>query len=138
VAFKLTIVTPARLVFDEEVESVVLPGSEGDFGVLEHHERFLAPLRTGEAQITARKGGPVLWAAIAGGFADVTGERVVVLADACELAAEIDVARAEAARVRAEQMIKEVEAGAEDATRLELYEGALLRAIVRLQVSKRT
>ena len=129
----LTIVTPERQVFDEEAESVVLPGAEGDFGVLPHHERLLAPLRTGEAQIRVR--GQVLWAAIAGGFAEVTGERVVVLADACELASEIDLARAQAAQARAEREIQELRSGLADDARLQLYELALQRALVRQQVA---
>jgi len=133
VSLDLTIVTPERQVFDEEAESVVLPGAEGDFGVLPHHERLLAPLRTGEAQIRVR--GQVLWAAIAGGFAEVTGERVVVLADACELASEIDLARAQAAQARAEREIQELRSGLADDARLQLYELALQRALVRQQVA---
>jgi F-type H+-transporting ATPase subunit epsilon len=131
--FKLTIVTPERQVFDGEVETVVLPGAEGDFGVLAQHERLLAPLRTGEAQIRQR--GEVLWAAIASGFAEVTGEHVVVLADACELAGEIDVARAQAAQAKAEREIQELRAREADDARLHSYEAALQRALVRQQVA---
>ena len=53
--FELVIVTPHREVYRDRVDAVVLPGSEGDFGVLESHERFLSPLRVGQAEI--RKGG---------------------------------------------------------------------------------
>ena len=54
----LTIVTPQGIVFQGPVESVVLPGAEGEFGVLENHERFLSPLRTGEVEIKTRRGAP--------------------------------------------------------------------------------
>jgi F-type H+-transporting ATPase subunit epsilon len=132
VPLELTIVTPERQVFDDEVESVVLPGAEGDFGVLENHERVLAPLRAGEAQIKQR--GQVVWAFIAGGFAEVTADHVVVLADACELAHEIDLARAQAAQARAERELQVLKSG-QDATRLALEEAALQRALIRQQVA---
>ena len=72
---ELSIVTPERQVFAGSVDNVVLPGAEGDFGVLENHERFLAPLRIGEARI--ENGGRVQWAAITDGFAQVTGAALV-------------------------------------------------------------
>jgi len=92
VPFELVIVTPHREVYRDRVDGVVLPGSEGEFGVLENHERFLSPLLMGQAEI--RKGGETLHAAIASGFARVEGQSVSVLVDACELAGEIDVAGA--------------------------------------------
>ncbi len=130
---ELTIVTPEREVFSGTVDNIVLPGSEGDFGVLEHHERFLAPLRIGEAHVDA--GGTTRYAAISDGFAQVNGERVVVLVDSCELADEIDVARASAARERAERRIRELESGHEDDVELRLSEAALQRAVIRIQVA---
>ena len=130
---ELTIVTPERQVFAGPVANVVLPGSEGDFGVLEHHERFLAPLRIGEARI--EQDGRVRYAAVTDGFAEVTGERVVVLVDACELAEDIDAARAERARERAERQIHEVKNGSGEVRSLQLYEAALQRAIIRIQVA---
>ena len=99
--FELVIVTPHREVYRDRVDGVVLPGSEGEFGVLESHERFLSPLRPGQAEI--RKGGETLHAAIASGFARVEGQSVSVLVDECELAGEIDVADAR----RAEQSARE-------------------------------
>ena len=130
---ELTIVTPEREVYSGPAENVVLPGSEGDFGVLEKHERFLAPLRTGEVEV--KIDGESHWAAISDGFAQVTGDRVTVLVDTCELAKEIDVARAEAAKSRAERRIHEVQAGQEEETRLHTYEAALERAVIRIQVA---
>jgi len=134
-ALELTIVTPERQVFTGDVAQVVLPGSEGDFGVLAHHERFLAPLRIGEARI--EQDGRVQYAAVTDGFAEVTGERVVVLVDACELAEDIDAARAERARERAERQIREVQDGSGEVRNLQLYEAALQRAIIRIQVARK-
>jgi len=132
--FHLTIVTPQGASFDSEVDAVVLPGSEGDFGVLPDHERFLCPLRIGEVQIQA--GGTTTWAAVSSGFADVSGAQVAVLVDACELASNIDVARAEAALQRAEQALAE---GADSTeARVEQFEAALDRARTRVAVGQRS
>jgi F-type H+-transporting ATPase subunit epsilon len=101
VPFDLVIVTPHREVYRDRVDSVVLPGSEGEFGVLESHERFLSPLRLGQVEI--RSGGETRVAAIDAGFARVEGRSVSVLVDACELAEEIDAAAARAAEERARE-----------------------------------
>ena len=76
----LSIVTPARRVVETEVDSVVLPGSEGEFGVLPGHEALLAPLAQGD--VTDQEAGRGIRIAITGGFAEVTQSRVTVLADA--------------------------------------------------------
>lgn len=81
-AFALSIVTPQGLAYEGDAESIVLPGSEGDFGVLPNHERFLTPLREGEVEI--RTASETRNATIASGFADVTGTEVTVLVDSCE------------------------------------------------------
>ena len=81
-AFALSIVTPQGLAYEGDAESIVLPGSEGDFGVLPNHERFLTPLREGEVEI--RTASETRNARIASGFADVTGTEVTVLVDSCE------------------------------------------------------
>jgi F-type H+-transporting ATPase subunit epsilon len=133
--FELNIVTPEGRVYQGRVESVVLPGSEGDFGVLGGHERFLAPLRIGEIEIRDERG--QRFAAVSGGFADVSGEHVVVLAETCELAERIDAARAERARERAErELVRLRQAGVEDHG-FRLEEAALERALVRLQAAMR-
>ena len=97
-SLNLVIVTPEGEAYSGSVEQVVLPGSEGDFGVLEQHERTLAPLQHGVIEIKTGAGSE--WAAVSNGFADVSAERVVVLADSCLLAGEIDKAAAEAAHHR--------------------------------------
>lgn len=131
--FDLIVVTPEREAFRGTVDTVVLPGSEGDFGVLEQHERFLAPLRVGEAEI--RNGGESRFAAFNDGFAEVGPDHVVVLVDTCELASDIDTARAERARARAEQAIEAVRTGRDDEKQLHIYEAALQRALIRIQVA---
>jgi F-type H+-transporting ATPase subunit epsilon len=131
---QLDIVTPSGVAYHGEVDGVVLPGSEGDFGVLPEHERFLCPLRVGEVQI--QTGGRTIYAAIADGFADVTGSKVAVLVDSCELASNIDSARAELAVQRAEQHLAELPRDAE-AARVAEFEGSLERARNWLEVSRR-
>lgn len=132
--FDLSIVTPDGEWYREPVDAVVLPGSEGDFGVLPSHERFLTPLRIGAIEVRSRDG-ERLYAAIASGFADVRGDEVTVMVESCEFASKIDVARAELARDRAEQGLAEL--GDSNEKRLEQYEAALERARNRLAVSRR-
>jgi F-type H+-transporting ATPase subunit epsilon len=134
VPFQLTIVTPQGSMFDGPVENVVLPGTEGDFGVLESHERLLAPLRIGSAEI--HEAGGITYAAIADGFAQVDGDQVVVLVESCEVDGDLDMARAQLAHDRAEQGLKELGADVDEKRRLE-FEAALERARNRLEVAKR-
>jgi len=134
VPFQLTIVTPQGAVYEGAVDNVVLPGSEGEFGVLQNHERLLAPLRPGEALIQTAQG--KLYAAIADGFAEVNGEAVVVMVDSCECSGDVDVARAELARDRAEQRLAALGVDAAVERRRE-YEAALERARNRLKVAER-
>jgi len=131
VSLDLIIVTPQGPAYAGSVETVVLPGSEGDFGVLPSHERLLAPLRIGEVEI--RGGDGTVYAAVAEGFAEVDGEKVVVMVESCECAADVDVARAELARDRSEQQLADVD----DETRRREYEAALARARNRLAVAER-
>jgi F-type H+-transporting ATPase subunit epsilon len=134
VPFELTIVTPQGTAYNGSAESVLLPGTEGDFGVLPSHERLLTPLRVGGVEI--RVDGETHYAAIADGFAEVTGEQVVVLVESCECATDLDVARAELARDRAEQDLATLGEDP-DAKRIAEYEAALARARNRLAVAQR-
>jgi len=118
VPFDLVIVTPHREVYRDRVDSVVLPGSEGEFGVLESHERFLCPLRLGRAEI--RTGQGRVLAAIDSGFARVEGRSVSVLVEACELAGEIDVAAARAAEEQAREGLGALGLQADPAERMRL------------------
>ncbi len=130
-SIELAIVTPQGETYRGTVEAVVLPGSEGMFGVLPSHERFLTPLRVGAVEI--QTGSETLYAAVADGFADVTGDEVSVLVEACELADQIDTPRAEAARARAEARLDEL--GLDGVDRAE-WAAALERANNRLAVSQ--
>jgi F-type H+-transporting ATPase subunit beta len=134
VPFELRIVTPNGEWYRESIDAVVLPGSEGDFGVLPSHERFLTPLRIGAIEVRSRDG-EQLYAAIANGFADVRGDEVTVMVESCEFASKIDVARAELARDRGEQGLAEL--GDSNEKRTEQYEAAIERARNRLAVSRR-
>ena len=132
--FDLTIVTPEGEAYRGSVERVVLPGSEGEFGVLTDHERFLSPLRVGAVEILTAEG--PLYAAVADGFAEVDGKTVTVLVDSCELAHEIDEARAHCAMAAAQKYLDKA-AGDEDPDRYRDFEAALARARTRIAVSRR-
>jgi F-type H+-transporting ATPase subunit epsilon len=128
----LEVATPSRSVISEQVDEVVVPGIEGYFGVLPGHAALLSTLGIGE--LTYRIGREERHAAVAGGFCEVRDDKVIVLADSVELPAEIDRARAERARERAEQRL----AGrAQEEIDYERASAALARALVRLQVAGR-
>ena len=123
----LELVTPERLLLTEEVDEVVAPGFEGEFGVLPEHTQYLAILNIG--LLRYRKGSETRVLALGGGFAEVTPERIVVLAETAERAEEIDVERARRARERAETALKEL--SLDDETYAKAY-AALRRALARL------
>jgi len=123
----LELVTPERLLLSEEVEEVVLPGYEGEFGVLPGHTQFLAILNIGMLRYGKR--GEIRKIALGGGFAEVTPDRVVVMAETAERADEIDVERAQRARDRAEARLKEL--SLDDETYAKAY-AELQRALVRM------
>ncbi len=102
---RLELVTPERLVLSEDVDEVIIPGYEGEFGVLPEHTQYLSIVNIGVLRY--RKGNEVHKVALSGGFAEVTPERVVVLADTAERAEEIDLERARRAKERAEEALKQ-------------------------------
>lgn len=102
--FLLEIVTPYGLVVSSKVEEAYIPGSQGDFGVLPGHIPFLTSLRIGELHY--RRDKEVHFLAINRGFAEVTPARTTILTDTGEPAEEINVERAHAAKVRAEERLK--------------------------------
>jgi F-type H+-transporting ATPase subunit epsilon len=130
---RLEFVTPERAIVHDDVDEVELPGVDGFFGVLPGHAPLLAALRTGE--MWYRKGADKKFAFLAGGFAEVVADRVSVLALVAERADDIDLARAEASKRRAEEQLARPGVVEMDAERARL---ALLRAITRLQVSRHT
>jgi len=102
--FLLEVVTPDHLLVSQEVEYVSAPGAEGDFGVLPGHCPFLTTLRIGELQY--RIGEQVRYMSVLWGFAEVTPQKVIVLAEIAEKAEDIDVERAQAAVTKAETRLE--------------------------------
>jgi F-type H+-transporting ATPase subunit epsilon len=100
---RFELATPSRQLLSTEVDEVVAPGSEGYFGVLPGHAPFLTTLGAGE--VSYRHGTEEGHLAVVGGFAEVQGDRVVILAESAERPEEIDRERAERARQRAEQRL---------------------------------
>ena len=127
----LEITTPMRLVVAEQVDEVVAPGIEGYFGVLPGHAPFLTTLGVGV--VTYRIGRDEHQLAIAGGFAEVRNDKVIILADTAERPDEIDRARAERARERAERRLSGRSQEEVDYARAQV---ALMRAVARLQVAR--
>ena len=124
---KLEVVTPERLLVSEDVDEIIAPGYDGEFGVLPEHTQYLAILAIGILRY--RKGSEVRKMAVGGGFAEVLPDRVVVMADVAEKAEEIDVERARRAHARAEELLRTL--SLDDAT-YEKAHAALQRAIVRM------
>jgi F-type H+-transporting ATPase subunit epsilon len=129
-SLKLDIVTAERVVYSADVDIVIAPGVEGQLGILPHHAPLMTILRAGE--LVVRRAGEEESLAISGGFLEVRPDRVIILADAAERADEIDLARAEAARKRAEERLKERQAAGLDQGRAE---AALQRAVARITVA---
>jgi F-type H+-transporting ATPase subunit epsilon len=125
----LEVVTPDRSVVTERVDEVEIPGADGYLGVLPGHTPLLAMLQVGE--LWYRKGSEKVYLSIAFGFAEVLPDRVTILAQLAERAEEIDVARAEAAKRRAEERIARP-AAEMDYERARI---ALMKALTRLQVA---
>lgn len=134
-ALELTIVTPEGQAYHGEVEYVVLPGVEGDFGVLEGHEPFLSALKSGTLELSAN--GAKRFAAVSRGFAEIHGDKVTVMVGTCEWADEIDVGRAERARERALKALQEARTTAEGAADYESLQEAYFRAVARIAASER-
>jgi F-type H+-transporting ATPase subunit epsilon len=130
---RLEFVTPAQAIAHEDVDEIQLPGEEGYFGVLPGHAPLLAALTTGV--MWYRKGTEKHYAFVDGGFAEVLPTRVSLLAQTAERAEDIDLARAEAAKRRAEELLMKPSAVDFDAERARI---AMLRAIMRIQVSRQT
>ena len=127
----LEVVTPMGLLLREEVDEVIAPGEDGYFGVRPGHTPFLSTLGLGE--ITYRVGGQWLHLTCFWGFCEVLPDRVNILAEVGERAEDIDIARAEAAKARAEAALKAIkdEPGYREA------QEALVKALTRLAVARR-
>jgi len=128
----LEVVTPDRLVLSTQAEVVVCPGAEGQFGVLPGHIPFLSALEIGEMYYKA--GGKTEYLAVSGGFAEVTGEKVTIVAESAEKGREIDVERAKRAAERAEKRIAQGKTVEIDWARAE---AAMRRSLMRMKVAGR-
>jgi len=128
---RLEIITAERQVFSDDVNTVVAPGVEGELGILPHHAPLITMLKPGEVLI--RKDNEETYLFVSGGFLEVRPDKIIVLADACERAEEIDIERAEAAKRRAEERLK-THTPELDMARAQ---AALLRSLVRLRVAER-
>src|SRR5881394_3834867 len=128
---QLQIVSADRSLVNEQVDEVQIPGADGYLGILPGHTPLLATLQVGT--LWYRQGQEKHYLAIAQGFAEVQPDRVTILAQVAEKADEIDLARAEAARRRAEQRL----ASAAIDIDFERVRVALLKSLIRIQVSTR-
>jgi len=130
--FTLDIVTLKKVAFSEEINSVNAPGTEGYFSILVNHTPFVSSLKAGIIKVT-RPNGEILTLSASGGFLMTDGKKVILLADAVERPEEIDVARAQRAKERAEKRLAE---RAPDID-IDRARAALLRAITRLKVASK-
>lgn len=128
----LEIVTPERLAYSDTVDAVTLPGIEGELGVLPHHAPLVTMLGLGELRI--RKAGETETFAIAGGFLQVRPDKVVVMAEMADMAAEIDLEKAQEARREAERAL---EVGFHEGADLAAARAALQVALLRQRVAER-
>ena len=128
----LEVVTPDRLVLSTQAEVVVCPGVEGQFGVLPGHIPFLSALEIGEMYYKA--GGKTEYLAVSGGFVEVTGEKVTIVAESAEKGREIDVDRAKRAQERAEKRLATAKTENVDWARAE---AAMRRSLMRTKVASR-
>ncbi|MBI4283476.1 MAG: F0F1 ATP synthase subunit epsilon [Chloroflexi bacterium] len=128
---RIDIVTAEQVVYSNEVDVVVAPGIQGQLGILPHHAPLMTTLEPGE--LVVRKDGEEVSLCISGGFLEVRPDKVIVLADAAERCEEIDIARAEEAKRRAQERlahpIPEVD--------LARAQAALSRSLARLKVGER-
>ncbi len=129
---QLEIVTPEGLAYSDAVDAVNVPGIEGQLGILPHHAPLVSMLGVGELRI--RKGGAEESFAIVGGFVQVRPDKVVVLAETADLAGEIDLEKAQAARREAEKML---EGGYSEGADLSAARAALQQALLRIRVAER-
>jgi F-type H+-transporting ATPase subunit epsilon len=127
------IVSQDRKVYEGDVDIVVLPGTDGEMGILPHHAPLLTTLKYGFIKVRSRNHEEVF--TVAGGVAEIQPDIVTVLADVAENVGEIDVARAEAARKRAEEALSKVRP--DDVDNYAALEAALRRSNLRLDAARR-
>ena len=130
-SFLLEIVTPERKVYAEDVNMVIVKGTEGEMGILANHIPLVTPLKI--AAVTIKKDRAEEVIAVNGGFLEMRKDKVVILAESAELPGDIDINRAESAKQRAEQRLS----GKRDESDYRRAELALQRAMNRISVKQR-
>ncbi|WP_312109584.1 F0F1 ATP synthase subunit epsilon [Brevibacillus reuszeri] len=125
------VVTPERVVYSGQAEMVIARGVQGDLGILPNHMPLVSPLKIAPVRIKTEGDKEVLMA-VSGGFMEVRGDKVTILAETAELPGDIDVDRAKAAKTRAEKRLAEKYAELD----VQRAERALQRAMARLDVTK--
>ncbi|PIQ99632.1 MAG: ATP synthase F1 subunit epsilon [Nitrospinae bacterium CG11_big_fil_rev_8_21_14_0_20_45_15] len=128
---QLSIVTPEKLIVADDAEQVNIPGTEGDLGILFDHAPILTTMRAGT--LSYQKGDETYSMVVSGGYAEVTENRVIILAETAEFRPEIDAERARAARKRAEETLSRTDLNHEE---FEKAQKKLFRAIARLEESE--
>ncbi|MBI4685239.1 MAG: F0F1 ATP synthase subunit epsilon [Nitrospirae bacterium] len=126
---RLEIVTPYGLIVSEEVDEVVCAGSEGEFGVLPGHVPFVTTLKIG--MLTSKNGKESKYYFVNWGYAEISSDKVLMLADSAEKSEEIDIERATAAMKRAEERLKKCEE-----CDFHRAEASLERAVTRVQIAQ--
>jgi F-type H+-transporting ATPase subunit epsilon len=129
--FRLEIVTPQAIVFDEDVELVTLPASEGEMGVYAHHARLIAQLVPGE--IAVSRAGHDRFLAVGEGLVDIAGDHVAIVTDMAIPAEKIDEHAIEEARARADARLREKLSDEEVAS----VNASLVRSVAQLRVKRR-
>ena len=129
---KLEIVTPDAKIFEGDVDTVLLPGIEGEMGILPQHEALITELKAGEVRITQQGKQQVL--AIGEGFAEITGTTVGILTDGAVEDKDIDEKKAEEAVKRAEDLLKSNTLQGEE---LEATQAVLARSLVQMNLKRR-
>jgi len=128
---RLEIVTAEQQTFADDVNAVIAPGIEGQMAILPHHAPLMTMLQSGE--LTIKKDDEEIYLFVSGGFLEVRPDKVVILADACERCEEIDISRAEEAKLRAEERLRSKTPDADQSR----AEAALRRSINRLKVAEK-
>ena len=128
----LDIITPERIVYSDEVDEVMVPGVEGELGILPHHTPLFTQIKPGEIKI--KKGSQEIFLAVTGGFLDVAPQsKVSILADYAVRSEEVEIARVEEAKKRAEEAMREKKSKQEA-----IYaEAELRKALLELKVARR-
>lgn len=129
--FKLTVVTPSRVIFDDEVNEIIVRTTSGDVGILKNHINYVAPLDIGAMKVII--GDKTMLAAVGGGMIKVDNQKTTILTTACEWVDEIDVERAKIAMERAKGYMQ----NPTELHTIDIAEVKLRRALNRIEIAGR-